>query len=112
MDATSKPNKEQVRPATPLPWVAHQNQRFGYAIRDAKGGNVANRACSNNAAYIVAACNAYPRLLAERAELVAALRTVAPIIERFAAEADPQNSVLDQRRDDLRALLRRIEGAE
>ena len=53
-----------IKPATSLPWTSHQNQRFGYAIRDAKGGNVANRTGAIDAAYIVHACNAYPELVA------------------------------------------------
>ena len=50
-------------PATPLPWTVHKQTKFGYEIRDARTKNVASRADKLNAAYIVHACNNYPRLV-------------------------------------------------
>jgi hypothetical protein len=99
-------------PATPLPWHVNASKK-GRIIGDEtaegwdalfiNGANntVAKVFRSGDARSLTHAANAYPKL-------VEALRTVAPIIERFAAEADPQNSVLDQRRDELRALLREL----
>ena len=72
-----------MKPATALPWHVGLRQAE-QIIYDGKGWAVANATVYHgkadgaetraNAAYIVHACNAYPRLMAERAELIAALR--------------------------------------
>jgi hypothetical protein len=87
-------------PATPLPWKAVGPKTAEQHVIMSATENV-GAFLRIDADYAAHAANAYPKL-------VEALRTVAPIIERFAAEADPQNSVLDQRRDELRALLREL----
>ena len=56
-----------------------------------------------DAAYIVTACNAYPRLLADRARLIEALRELC---------ATPSADFLDCPLGKARALLRRIEGEQ
>ena len=64
---------KQAAPETPLPWQLDENRfivRQHFTVADC-GPEERHHI---NAAYIVHACNAYPRLLAERAELVAALR--------------------------------------
>lgn len=101
-------------PATPLPWHTQLGSESFYRIherrlvtsgRGLEGTHISkmmhDERGEKDAAYIAHACNAYPKL-------VEVLRMVAPIIERFAGEAEPQNSVLDQRRDQLRALLREL----
>ena len=79
MNTSTKP----IQPATPLPWHVGgaTTGRFpAYPIRDRQEQYVAAldihaRGGSNrDAAYIVEACNEYPRLMSENAELVAALR--------------------------------------
>jgi hypothetical protein len=87
----------QAKPATALPWKTSRALRGGdvailatsitandgYPVivaeafetlrhRDEQSAQEA----ADNAAYIVTACNAYPRLLSERAELVAALKDI------------------------------------
>ena len=74
---TTKP----IQPETPLPWSLDENRfvvRQNFTVADC-GPEERHHI---NAAYIVHACNAYQRLLAERAELVAALRGVMPLAER------------------------------
>ena len=74
---------KQAAPATPLPWKVSKPQHGRFPAYSIDNGSVksiamvsimARGGTDQDAAYIVAACNAYPRLLAERAELVAALR--------------------------------------
>ena len=78
--------RDLVGKATPGPWTSERqdeedgsiyhaiHSRLGYAF-------VTNVEDDANAAYIVAACNAMPRLEAERAELVAALRHLVSMAE-------------------------------
>ena len=61
---------KQAAPETPLPWQLDENRfivRQHFTVADC-GPEERHHI---NAAYIVHACNAYPRLEAERAELVA-----------------------------------------
>ena len=72
------------KPGTPLPWKIGRDEdgvlviTYSHRLGDrdiAKIPALTDRAQRMaDAAYIVTACNEYPRLLAERAELVAALR--------------------------------------
>lgn len=84
------------KPATPLPWIdprtiaaswsvwqgdpeGKQVQVAACRVVDESGNTMPNMVdhdgdCAQNAAYIVTACNAYPQLVADRQELVAALR--------------------------------------
>lgn len=115
------------KPATPLPWArlecervpankySAQHYRFytegltPEGFRNLIATTAPNLRDKEYAAYIVEACNAYPRLMAERDELVAALR----FIERC---ADEQNTAshdgYDMIRDKARKALARIEGAD
>ena len=77
--------QDTIKPATPLPWLVSDLDVFigKVAIVDTQGlgvarvnRNFAPKGAEQNAAYIVAAANAYPQLVAERAELVAALRSI------------------------------------
>ena len=71
-----------IQPATPLPWregpASTPNANAlgirGIWTQDKRTGVGEAYGPRENAAYIVEACNAYPRLLAERAELAAALQ--------------------------------------
>lgn len=82
-----------VKPATPLPWIVRslrnrpgecfvQGQRpadMAYApeiMGDDYEGFGGGEAKDKDAAYIVAACNEYPKLVEDRAKLVAALSDV------------------------------------
>ena len=62
-----------IKPVTPLPWSAvgphTAEQHVIMSHRENLGAFK-----RDDAAYIVHACNAYPRLIAEREELIAALR--------------------------------------
>ena len=62
------------KPATPLPWITDHSTVIYSTERGPHRGAVAEYGYQQDAAYIVTACNAYPRLLAEREELVQALR--------------------------------------
>ena len=69
------------KPATPLPWIAVADKAAPYSgIYVDKPGRQKQVVHENgatkdaDAAYIVTASNAYPRLLAERQQLVEALR--------------------------------------
>ena len=65
---------KQAAPATPLPW---QDGTFkSGAVRGVVSTNYGKFEVPHpsDAAYIVEACNAFPRLMAEREQLVAALR--------------------------------------
>ena len=75
------------KPATPLPWkIVSERANEGMTApveSEVRGdnrqvavrlGRLYNDSQKADAAYIVTACNAYPRLLAEREELVKALR--------------------------------------
>ena len=82
------------KPATPLPWtVAQAGDPNNVPRIMSPAGGVAvlciNRFMGDKgpskdelqqAAYIVAACNAYPRLVADRARLVEALRDAIPAL--------------------------------
>ena len=91
------------KPATPLPWTyredTYQPNWWQIWTYDGGMGTVAEAIGSEtNAAYIVAACNAYPGLLAERAKLIGALRKCA---SRY-----PDDTAGDFA--DARVLLRKI----
>ena len=102
---------DRMKPATPLPWhVTHQrhtDQSFdvvslctmGGATVVAATGKSADAMSPNgrDAAYIVAACNAYPQLVEDRRRLVEALRDAALRLE-----------AADRGAADLRALLREL----
>ena len=120
---------KKIEPSTPLPW--HIGMREGHnanMILSYSGADQYNdphvcsvsgiwinqpidkvRDCEGfaNAAYIVAACNAYPRLEAERADLVAALRSMIAALEFNGIKADQYEKI-----GKARALLRQIEGAK
>lgn len=87
-------------PATPLPWKANANSGIVLSIAEVVPVLHPQRS-PGDGVYASHAANAYPKL-------VEALQMVLPIIERFAAEADPQNSVLDQRQEQLRTLLHEL----
>lgn len=106
---------ESIKPATPLPWKdANADGEFitgdGVLIARFLRGSFHDR--EQDAAYIVAACNAYPRLLAERERLVEALREIlaSPNITQCPrglwSAADNMNYVKVRRAN---ALLREIE---
>ena len=116
---------KQAAPATPLPWRTDEYIReriCAGADRDAqvakiftipRGANDAqtDRARQQDAAYIVAACNAYPRLMAEREQLVAALRAVVDaytVTDGVAGKNPAERATI---REQARALLARL-GAE
>lgn len=100
------------QPATPLPWRTDEYIRervCAESDRDAqvckvftipRGADDAqtDRARQQDAAYIVAACNAYPRLLAERAELLR-------VVQHFAAMPDVLSVAENEQ---INELLRRI----
>ena len=78
-----------IKPATPLPWkIVSERANEGMTApveSEVRGdnrqvavrlGRLYNDSQKADAAYIVTACNAYPRLLAEREELVKVLRNV------------------------------------
>ena len=119
-------------PATPLPWDVFEH-------RDHSGINIGPRytehcftdgevkivcgMCSStgsypysmskkqkkDAAYIDAACNAYPHLLAERAELVGALdRVVTAVKDAQRYGSDDDHTEASEAMDDARALLARL----
>ena len=110
---------KQAAPATPLPWRTLK-QDAAFPIYHAEDGRVctlhyasgvkAQHDCQRqDSEYIVAACNAYPRLMAEREELVAALRQIWIANEQTLCErSDGQIEAGDA----ARALLARLEGAE
>jgi len=93
-----------MKPSTPLPW---------------EGGTVVCRKLNpdsnefSDAAYIVHACNAYPRLMAEREELIGALRDLNAWCDQNIARPFPNGqsmspslTILQQR---TRALLAKLE---
>ena len=65
---------KQAAPATPLPWTFSHEPRSNVGRIHGRIDPVGSTPRPNDAAYIVAACNAYPRLMAEREQLVAALK--------------------------------------
>lgn len=98
---------KQAAPATPLPWIAHGDSADRMSIRQAEAGpSVASMFLTRNdaddAAYIVAACNAYPRLMAEREQLIR-------VVRHFAAMPDILSVAENEQ---IASLLRQIEGAE
>ena len=77
------------KPATPLPWILTHQESFDYCfdivspqpdggvyIASTGSSKDVDSPCGKNAAYIVAACNAYPQLLDDRARLLEALREI------------------------------------
>ena len=98
---------KQAAPETPLPWQLDENRfivRQHFTVADC-GPEERHHI---NAAYIVHACNAYPRLEAERAELVAALHD----LEAWCALATRgELAELSGPRKTARALLAKL-GAE
>ena len=109
---------KQAAPATPLPWHVGLRQAQ-QIIYDDKGWAVANATVYHgradgaetraNATYIVEACNAYPRLMAEREQLVAALRNC---VNAQDVTGGPKGSTELACTEGARYLLRQIEGAE
>lgn len=124
------------KPATPLPWTDPRTIAASFGVW---AGDVQVATCrvvyddgstvpymvnhdgdaAQNAAYIVEACNAYPRLMAEREELVAALRKVVkefrPLGLRMAqpdAGFMKTGNAIVAMCDSFSELLARIEGAE
>ena len=70
-----------IKPATPLPWYKESPMQGIRAVSPYGRLYMAHQSPDHkvreqDAAYIVAACNAYPRLIAEREELIAALREI------------------------------------
>ena len=97
-----------IKPATPLPWLDRRGYVSGDSTIIAKMHRGYFEDREKDAAYIVAACNAFPRLMAERAELVAALQLFA------AHEVSSMNgcaSVPSRFVKEARALLAKL-GAE
>ena len=97
----------ELKPATPLPW-----ETIGEPIADAIIGHkqttpMAYIGHPENAAYIVTAANAYPRLMAERRELVEALRHLE---QAYSNSHSPQHRA--NALGSARALLARIEGGK
>ncbi len=97
------------KPATPLPWDNAGStpqqatiDKGNFCIGDCGSGSGAHQ----NAAYIVAACNAFP-------QLVAALRELHEIDERKLAASERRvykigHSVIQERVERNRALLRSL----
>ena len=108
---------KQAAPATPLPWllssgvlVCDQEARVIVNTTPMDVVGVPDAHAFDNAAYIVEACNAYPRLMAEREQLVAALRIALDQIAHLQEiSGTDKHGPLDALRDG-RALLRQIEG--
>ena len=107
-----------IKPATPLPWIAEHRPAHNFAsahhwIKTADHNRfvasvVDARNHEQDAAYIVGACNALPRLEAERAELVAALQFAESLLRETAP--NPQRQAVC--RAHLSALLAKLgEGA-
>ena len=100
-------------PATPLPWRRATESRGTHRILsgDKLVGEAShyNEGAYANAAYIVEACNAYPRLLDENAALRAALRGLleyADDVEAYEVERTGEiDAMPDPRIDAARALL-------
>ena len=68
---------KQAAPATPLPWKLCGINKDEFGSLNLNTGDFAGGGYTpQDAAYIVEACNAYPRLMAEREQLVAALKTL------------------------------------
>ena len=63
------------KPATPLPWQAVMHGLAPYSDI-VSGSRQITAAGDEDAAYIVQACNAYPQLVADRAELIETLKYV------------------------------------
>ena len=99
------------KPATPLPWATHKQYsdrrvEFGTVDLNGDGDYSGEGYTPQDAAYIVAACNAYP-------ELVAALRELHAIDERklIAVRKRPYAigaGAVDERVRRNRALLARL----
>jgi len=64
-----------MKPATPLPWGTDKDGKRLYAGDAAAYGCVAETASRQNAAYIVAACNAYPQLVEALRDCLRAMGT-------------------------------------
>ena len=102
------------KPATPLPWNWMSNDTEGRAgilvvQPDGTFDEVAQNATREDAAYIVAACNAYP-------ELVAALKVMEAMQGWLAERCSATDKLIHERAtqegDKLRALLAKLgEGA-
>jgi hypothetical protein len=103
------------KPATPLPWTMRATQESSYAAF--KIGAPSNRTiaavldgnanAAADAAYIVAACNAYPQLVADRQELIAALRELHRCMEWHGQQG--HHVAMDAKATyDARALLARL----
>ena len=93
---------KQAAPATPLPWRSKADF-ISVRVIAAHGAQVAGTVplAELDAAYIVAACNAFP-------ELVAALRNSLEVVDYVANNG---NAGCDELARQIRALLRKL-GAE
>ena len=98
-----------IQPATPLPWIVNMRKHIISAdgfkdVATTADGKV--QVAIDDAAYIVEAANAYPRLLAENARLREALQATQEHLD-----ARPTDTGLDIIRQKNSALLRKL-GAE
>ena len=108
-----------IKPATPLQWTVERGDGC-FTIRHAEDGRIcslhyahgikAQFDCQKqDAVYIVHACNAYPRLEAERAKLITALREC---MNTLTARGMPtQHEMLDAARKAHKLLSRLSEDA-
>ena len=100
------------KPATALPTPLRVVRLNGTGkllnIVSANGGVIAYSDYENRADAIVAACNAYPQLVEDRARLVEALEGLSAMGVLDARGSDSHESA--QRRADACALLRELEG--
>ena len=112
--ATEKVSKttKQAKPATPLPKLGFSVTRSEIVSADWRGKPLTEALSNDEKREIVRRAEAYPRLEAERAELVAALRGV---MEKFVGDRGAHNllgaDAGGKEADAARALLARL-GAE
>ena len=99
-------------PATPLPtFIELAEQRIADASPRDK--TISIKISINTARMMIESESAYPRLLHEREQLVAALRKCVAASDQFVRDTGLRHGdLITDATDDARALLRQIEGAE
>ncbi len=97
-----------IKPATPLPWYDDGRYVVQHAPDNPRPIRIAECHDAQHAAYIVAACNAYPELVAALRDALPALNGWAGAVRRSRGHHSQESAIADKRLHAARALLAKL----